>query len=250
MTIQPVYIQQPKLVESSGICRSLLIPDSYLSHNDAGSAPVLYAFDANGANKGEFPLLTKAVDCEDISSAVVNGVPTIILADVGDNTCVRSSYKIYVVAEIGTPMAVKVVPIEFKYPDGKKRNCESCALLPDGRIILVTKSYPAQSGPTQVFTILSWLCGNKTTTVVAGPELNKNMSIITSMDFHTQLFVLLGNQKAHIFSPLWIKIGEKALPKSFQPEGICWTHDLQGFLMTSEVDKTKGGLTPLWNVPL
>lgn len=245
MTIHPVYIQQPKLIESSGICRSN-IDAMYLSHND-GADSALYRFDAAGNAVGILKSAMKTTDFEDTSSAIVNGVPTIILGDFGDNTCTRSSYKIIVVREDGSALTSN---ISFTYPDGKKRNCEACALLPNGVIVLVTKAYPAQSGPTQVFTIRSWLSDDKSTTVTAGPVLSKSMANITSMDTYEDRFVLLGNQHAYFFDLSWKSFGNIALPKSFQPEGLCYAHDGESLLMTSEVDKTKGGLTPLWTIPL
>ena len=47
-----LYIKQPKLIESSGICRSVTTPGVYYSHNDSGSAPVLYGFNELGEAAG------------------------------------------------------------------------------------------------------------------------------------------------------------------------------------------------------
>jgi hypothetical protein len=245
-----IYIKQPKLIESSGICRSVTTPGLYYSHNDSGSLPVLYGFNEMGEALGEFPLKCKAIDCEAVSSAMVNGVPTIILADVGDNNCARPSYRINVVIE-GSPTPHAVKSINFAYPDGKRRNCEAVVLLPNGIIYLITKSYPKISGLTQVFQLMSWLSGDSGTICFPGPVLNAKMGIITDANYKDGQIVLLGNGKAHIFnSGDWVNFRSVPMPVSTQPEGVCFSHDGKKLLMTSETNKTAGVLTPLYSVPI
>jgi len=251
-------LQNPAIRESSGICRSNTRAGVYWTHNDSGNATVLYAFGTDGRNLGAFPLSTRSIDAEDCASAIVRGVPTLILADVGDNKCNRASYKIFVVTEPTNPTPVKLTArtITFSYPDGKHRNCESCALLPDGRVVLVTKSFPTASGASRVFTISSFLSGAGTTTVEAGPTLSSTFKTITSMDILGNRMVLLGvgsgKARAGLFPLLdwthptkWVN-----LPVSAQPEGICFTQDGLSVLLTSEVPSGVKGLTPLHTVSL
>jgi hypothetical protein len=245
-----IYIQQPKLIESSGVCRSVTTPGLYYSHNDSGALPVLYGFNEMGEALGEFPLNCKAIDCEAVSSAMVNGVPTIILADVGDNNCARPSYRINVIVE-GSPTPHAVKSINFTYGDGKKRNCEAVTLLPDGRIFLFTKSYPSASGPTTLFILTSWLSGDSATICYKGPVLNSSMGIITDANYKDGQTVLLGNGKAHLFNTgNWTETRAITMPKSLQPEGVCFSHDGKKLLMTSETNKTAGVLTPLYSVTI
>jgi len=246
-----IYIRQPKLIESSGICRSVRTPGLYYSHNDSGSLPVLYGFNDLGEALGEFPLACKAIDGEAMSSAMVNGVPTIILADVGDNNCARPSYRINVLTE-GSPTPHAVKSINFTYPDGKKRNCEAVILMPDGKIVLITKCYPTISGKTTVFTITSWLSGDSGTVCYAGPTLDATLGIITDATYKDGLIGLLGNGKTHLFNAgNWTKIRSVTMPKSVQPEGVCFSHDGKQILMTCEVQASATiKLTPLYSVLL
>lgn len=243
-----LYIKQPKLIESSGICRSVMTPGLYYSHNDSGSAPVLFGFNELGEAMGEFPLNAKAIDCEAVSSAMVNGLPTIILADIGDNNCARPSYRINVIIE-GSPTPHAVRTINFTYQDGKKRNCEAVVLLPDGKIVLITKCYPTISGKTTVFIITSVLSGADKTECTMGPVLNSKLGIITDASYKDGRLALLGNGKAHLFNfGDWVNYKSVTLPVSSQPEGICFSHDGKKLLMTSETNKTAGVLTPLYSV--
>lgn len=249
----PVFIQYPELNESSGICRSNLVPGAYYSHNDSGSAPTLYRFDEQGNALGKFPLSTKSVDAEDIGSAVVNGRPTLVIGDFGDNNCTRTTYKIIVVVEAEAETTLPVSLIPFSYPDGKKRNCEACFLLPSGKIVLVTKSYPAASGPTQIFTILSWLSGDSGTVVQPGPKLDTTMGVITAADINSSgTVVLMGNGKAYLFNEGFYgtRLKTITMPRDFQPEAICFNHAGDALLMTSETNRAVGGLTPLHRIAL
>jgi len=247
-----MIIQHPQLTESSGLCRSVLRPGIYFSHNDSGSKPVLYAFDETGAAAGAINISATAVDIEDCSSANVGGRPIIIMADVGDNKCSRTSYRIIVINE-DDPTKLQYIP--FTYPDLKRRNCEAVSLLEDGRILLVTKNYPLISGPTQVFTILSFLSGDTGTIVVPGPILNKSLGTITAMDTMGKRAVLMGNGKAYRYEPvsgtitmssLSVAPIQTTMPRTTQPEAICFSHDGLSYLMTSETGGSS--LTPLHRV--
>lgn len=251
-----LYINQPKLIESSGLCRSLTTPGLYYSINDAGNAPILYGFNELGENLGEFPISVKATDCEAISSALVNGVPTIILADIGDNNCTRLSYRLNVIAE-GTSTNVPTFnrSINFTYPDGKKRNCEACVLLPNGKIILITKSYPPASGPTQIFTITSWLSGDSGTICFAGPVLSAKLGTVTDADYKDGVITLMGIIQnvptVHFFNAgNWTPFRSVKCEKAYQAEAMCLSHDGTKILVTSETNKTAGAKTPLYLVSI
>lgn len=257
MIVSPnlVKLDNPKITESSGICRSVRHPGVYWTHNDSGNAPILFAFDETGKDLGAFPLMTKAIDCEDISSALVGGIPTIILADVGDNSCTRRSYCIFVVTEPEplSPGQLMVTKIPFMYPDGKSRNCEAVNLLPNGSIVLTTKSYPALSGPTTEFTISSWLSKAKATVVYCSGVRDARLGIITASDNREGVDVLMGNGRSYIFSdPTHPRSVKKTvtMPKDIQPEAVCLSHDGKYLLMTSETNKTLGATTPLHFVAL
>lgn len=236
-------LQNPKIKESSGICRSVLHKDVYWTHNDSGNAPIFFAIDKYGKNIGEFPLQTKSTDAEDCSSAMVNGVPTLILGDVGDNACKRGTYHIYVVTEPETlvPQKLPVKVITFKYPDGKSRNCEACALLPDGTITLMTKSFPVKSGPTTKFVITSWLSGALETTVSPGIIIESKFGTVTGIDSYNDKDLILGIRSnigtAFIVDRITGTQKNIKVAMARQREAICFSHDMSSVIVTSEGDK-------------
>jgi hypothetical protein len=229
-------IQSSIIREASGICRSYRLPDRFVVHNDSGNTPTLYYLKDDGVVLDSKTPIQTATDTEDCASADVGGVPYIVLADVGDNNCARLSYRIYVVNEL----TYSVFSINFKYPDGKKRNCEACYLTKTGVIVLVTKNYPSLSGPTQVFYVMSVLSGASSTTVIPGPVLPSTLGTITGADCVNGWVVLLGNGRAHIYKEgNWLdKIQEIVHPKLYQPEGICFDFDARSLLIVSEANRT------------
>lgn len=225
------------LGEVSGICRSVLHTGIYWVHNDSGNAPIFFATNENGDDIASFRLNIKPVDTEDCSSGMINGVPTLILGDFGDNGCKRGTYRIFVFTEPSDLTAKTVLEpkvITYKYPDNKCRNCEACALMPDGTITVVTKSYPLKSGPTIRYTIKSWLSGHDTTTVTKVCEYPSSYRTITAMDSMIGRDILLGGGYVQILNPKYSKV--KCAP-SPQPESLCWSHDGTKFLVASEQNR-------------
>jgi hypothetical protein len=240
-------LQNSKIKEASGICRSVLHPNVYWTHNDSGNAAVFFAIDSTGKNLGEFPLQIKPADAEDCSSAMVNGVPTLIFGDFGDNKCSRGTYHIYVVTEPNelTPQSLPAQKISFKYPDGLSRNCEACSLLSDGTITIVTKSWPQKSGPTMRYTIRSWLSGDEKTTISAGERVSSSYGTITGMDTMEKedgvFDVLLGIKSsigyAHIINRDSKAYRNIRVSSAVQREGICFNHDGSSVIVVSERDR-------------
>lgn len=244
-----------KILEASGICRDVGSNGLYWVHNDSGNAPVVYQTTDDGMDVASFLLPIKTIDIEDCSCEMVNGVNTLILADVGDNNCTRTSYKIFVVDVSSLPKQTKSIStIEFTYPDGKKRNCESCALLPNGKIVLVTKCYPTISGKTQVFTIESHLSGASGVFVTAGPVLNANLGIIMGMDYSAERkeFMLLGNGRLHFFAEGdWFREIKNVIhPKINQPEGCCYGHVGGSAVVVGEAVKGSGKTSEIVTAPI
>jgi hypothetical protein len=226
--------------------------DVYFTHNDSGALACFFKFNLDGMIVGKTQFLYATRDCEDCSSNIVNGKKTYILADVGDNAVNRKGYNILVRQE-GPLNLLSMYNIPFMYADGKSRNCESCILNEDGTITLITKNYPLISGPTQEFTIHSILSGSDKTIVEPKPLVRLPAKYtIMSADKLGDRTVLLGGGYAHIFlnndlGSVPIRI---TMPKSLQPEAICFSHDGKKLIMTSETNKTPGALTDLYIVTL
>ena len=235
-----VKILPINIKEASGICRSILHPGIYYVNNDSGNKTILYAINENAQVVAELRFSTGAADAEDCSSALVNGVPTLILCDVGDNDCKRKGHTIFVIEEPSILETQVVTPkkIIFSYPDNKCRNCEACSLNTDGTISVITKSFPPVSGPATRFEIKSWLSGNTETVVSPGIVLNRKYGTVTGMDNYQGTDLILGiqsgNATGYIVSepPKNVKI-----QKTLQNEGICFSHDKTKIITVSERDR-------------
>jgi hypothetical protein len=227
-----------KTTEASGICKSIQHDGIYWVHNDSGNKPIFYATNEKGENIKEFPLNIKTIDTEDCSSGLINGVPTIILGDFGDNKLKRKVYTIYVFTEpsdlsISQKLEAKI--IKYSYPDNKSRNCEACSLLPNGTINVITKSYPIGSGHTTKYNIKSWLSGHENVYVTKIREFSSRYGIITAMDTFNDVDILLGGGYVHIFGNQAYK--KVKIPKSPQPEALSWTHDGKSAIILSEQNR-------------
>ncbi|MEO1526471.1 MAG: hypothetical protein AAFX06_13625 [Planctomycetota bacterium] len=136
-------LDSDKLTESSGLAFSHVDDECVWSHNDSGGAARLYAFNEKGDCCGRLTLEdVKAVDWEDMAS-FVDGVPRLIIADVGDNSARRGSVSLYLLDEPNPKKKTKVGSfhhLKVQYADGG-RDCESVAVdVANRRILLLSKS--------------------------------------------------------------------------------------------------------------
>jgi hypothetical protein len=110
----------PELPETSGLAVSRRNPGLLWSHNDSGSAAVLFALDASGAVHGRVRLPIRTRDWEDVSSAPCGSEACLFIADIGDNRTVRRQIRIYRVPEPAPGDAETAPPQLFNatYSDG------------------------------------------------------------------------------------------------------------------------------------
>lgn len=134
-------LQNAKIDEASGLARSQRYPDVYWVANDDGPS-VLYAIDSTGKDLGRVTVKDASNrDWEDLASFMLDGVPYLVAADIGDNDGKRKDVRLYIIEE---PEAGddKVKPewrIEFTYPEGP-RDAESVAIDVDNeRVLILTK---------------------------------------------------------------------------------------------------------------
>ena len=156
-------IQNPRLIESSGVAVSRTYPDVLWSHNDSGDGPYLYATDLHGDDRGRFVVAgAAAIDWEDMSLGpcpiqfLLESRPSrqyatscVYLADTGDNLEIRPFVTVYAVPEpqppanggdtLGTTRAAAV--LHLRYPDGS-HDVEGIYVSPrDTALYLVSKGY-------------------------------------------------------------------------------------------------------------
>ena len=142
-------IGNPELTEISGLAASQLDDDLLWALNDGGNPASLYALDHTGITVAEVPLDVPNRDWEDLAAVRRNGVPCLLIADIGDNQARHAHAVIHLVEEpalprtSGKPLS-PVISQQFRYEDGP-HDAESLAVADDALWIL-TKSPAGDSG--------------------------------------------------------------------------------------------------------
>jgi hypothetical protein len=120
-------IENPHLIEASGMVASRKYFGYYWSHNDSGNPNVIYLVDSTGKGMKEVEIKGAINrDWEDISLFVEkNGTSTIFIGDFGDNNAVWPFCTLYWVTEpdiksIPTNSTATSSSITFTLPDGSR----------------------------------------------------------------------------------------------------------------------------------
>lgn len=146
--IEEYLIDDARISESSGLARSHRDGDVLWTHNDSGGRAQTYAVDARGHYLGTLQLQPALnLDWEDMTSFVEDGVPRLLIADMGDNDAFRPFLTFYIVEEpdlsaLPRPFEVRTTPlrqVQAMYPDGP-RDAESIAVdANEGSIYILSK---------------------------------------------------------------------------------------------------------------
>lgn len=140
-------VENSNIVEASGIGMSQRRDDLFWVHNDSNNEELLFAVGLGGEDMGAFRINGVTMrDWEAMASYEVDGVPYIVIADVGDNHSERPYYNLYGVVEpqvvqgLGETSIDVAWHMKFQYEDGP-RNCESMAIDEvTNEILLVSKN--------------------------------------------------------------------------------------------------------------
>lgn len=143
--VQTGTLQDPELVELSGLAASRTHSSVLWASNDSGDSARIFALDPAGAAIATIAVTgAEARDWEDIAA----GDDALYIGDIGDNFAQRPSVTIYRVDEpdpaAGTD--VEATAIELTYPDGPH---DAEALMVDGpsrNLVIVTKELSGTSG--------------------------------------------------------------------------------------------------------
>lgn len=116
--------------EASGLTPSVRHPGVYWTHNDninlpassQRSEPLLFALNARGVLQATLSLSpVRQRDWEAITSGLIDGEPTLIVGDIGDNRNTWPDYRIWFVPEprdVGGKLSARPTAlIRFRYPD-------------------------------------------------------------------------------------------------------------------------------------
>lgn len=136
-------LQDPAIVESSGLARSANVSGRLWTHNDSGGGTTIYAIDSAGRTSARFSLGNAShKDWEAMASAKQGSVNYIYIGDIGDNGMKRTSIFVHRVREPAASATGGVLTpetYEFRYADGR-HNAEGMMVNPTTqRIYIVTK---------------------------------------------------------------------------------------------------------------
>lgn len=158
---QTGQLQTGNLDELSGLAVSRRQSGVLWAHGDGGHKPRLHALAPDGQRRATWKLKGAPVDdWEDLAlgpcslEPVLAGSDCLYLADTGDNEGKREVFRVLRLAEPQVPptlpdgpLAVDEAAIEvypFRFPDGGQ-DVEALAVLPDTRVILLTKRNDGRS---------------------------------------------------------------------------------------------------------
>jgi hypothetical protein len=146
-------IRSKEITESSGLAVSGCQEGVLWTHNDSGNAPLLFAINSAGADRGTWTVAgAKSGDWEDIAEFKGKGECYLYIGDIGNNSRTRSEFTIYRVRE---PLAGEkknaaetgaVESLKFTYPDFR-HDAETLMVHPQtGDIYVVTKRISGAAG--------------------------------------------------------------------------------------------------------
>lgn len=248
-------LEDAGLDESSGL---VMDKAGFLwSHNDSQGEPVLFRFDAQGKSLGKVTLSgVENVDWEDLSLVNYEGQEFILQSDIGNNWHRRDECPLYLIPTTGIGSEVNVLRTFTVSFGGESINCESVAYDDaTDTLYLVEKNYDESA---RLYFIESFMAGDDKREAVELCRLD--LEIVTAMD--------LKGSKAAILTPKVIHYYEKGLEQSWQDvftrkskkialpeilpqaEGLCFSHDTQFLLMSSETDGHGLDLTQIYKIDL
>jgi hypothetical protein len=141
-------LQDPALVEVSGLAASAKNASTLWAHNDSGDTARLFAITPSGATRAVYTLTgATAIDWEDmaIGPGPASGTPYLYAGDIGDNAQARSDVAVYRVPEPtvtdgGAQPLAGVDRLTLRYPDGP-HDAEAMFVDPrSGELYLIQKS--------------------------------------------------------------------------------------------------------------
>lgn len=243
-------VQIAGLDESSGLAASRKHPGVFWTHNDGGG-PYLYAFDRAGKKRGRVRITgAKIFDWEDIAIGPGNHI---YAGDIGDNDRRRKNIIVYRLEEPepGAAKSKAAQAIVMHYPDGA-HDAEALLVHPKtGDIYVVTKARGANTR-TRVY---------KAPAAARSPVMLKHVADVTFPN-ESNFTLLLGRVTGGGISPDgkhvvlcdYFRAYEATVPgdnfdsvwtgpwrpvdigRRVQGEGICYRHDGNALLATSEGD--------------
>jgi hypothetical protein len=237
-------IDDPRVVESSGLVASRRHAGVLWIHNDSGDAARLFAVGRGGRVLATLRLA--GVQARDWEAMAVGrddrGAPALFVGDIGDNQGVWPSVAVYRVAEPARlrDATVRAERYRLRYPDGP-RDAEALLVDPRGNRLYVASKDEARGSLYQAPAALRGDRVNLLRRVGRVPPLVTDGGF--SPDGRT--LVLRDYQAAHVYAASGGRLATVPLPLQQQGESIAFSADGRSLLAGSE-----GGGSEIWRVPL
>ena len=183
----------PEIPETSGLAVSRRTPGLLWSHNDSGSAAVLFALDGLGKVHGRVRLPIRTRDWEDVSSAPCGSEACLFIADIGDNRTARRQIRIYRVLE-PAPADIETAPPQLfnaTYTDGP-HNAEAMFVI-GMDLFIITRDrtgslYRATLTTTETRELTLWHAGELGLAAVTDAEPSHDQKTVVVRTSHEAVF--------------------------------------------------------------
>jgi hypothetical protein len=245
-------LDDPTLIESSGLVASRSTPGILWSHNDSGTPADLYCMGLDGASCGRWAVAGAANrDWEDIAAGPGPDprVDFLYIGDIGDNVHAFSSITVYRIPEPAIsgvkvdPITARAEALVLKYPDGP-HDAEALLVHPvTGAIYVITKG-----ADTGVYKASASSTGSAPTILekIAHLSLFANFADVTGGDISPDgsrvalatyggWYELALSPRSRDFDSIWTttptRIGQRV---GRQWESIAYSSDGASVFMTSE----------------
>ena len=239
-----VRLDDPRIVESSGLALSRRHPGVVWTHNDSGDAARLFAVGSDGRTRAVLTLAgVEARDWEAVAAGRDDrGRPALFAGDIGDNNGVWPEVAVYRVTEPAALRDATVAAARYRlrYADGP-HNAEALLIDPRSNRLYVATKAEAGGGLYRAPARLDPAGINVLHRVARVPPVVTDGAFLPG----GRGFVLRDYQQAHVYTAAGRRAGSFDLPLQFQGESLAVSADGRSLLVGSE-----GPDSELWQVPL
>jgi hypothetical protein len=237
-------IDDPRVVESSGLVTSRRHPGVLWTHNDSGDAARLFAVGRDGRVLATLQLA--GVEARDWEAMAMGrddrGAPALFVGDIGDNQGVWPWVTVYRVAEPARlrDATVRAERYRLRYPDGP-RDAEALLVDPRGNRLYVASKDEAGGS---LYQAPATLRGDRVNLL---RRVGRVPALVTDGGFSPdgRTLVLRDYQAAHVYAASGGRLATVPLPLQPQGESITFSADGRSLLAGSE-----GAGSEIWRVPL
>ena len=244
--------------ESSGLVLSHRNENCFWTHNDSGDAPRLFLVHRDGRTIARLKVAgAKALDWEDIAFSTIDGVPRIIIGDIGGNAFKRDYVTLYILSEPKFQFDVSkpTKPIESVatvetsvdiYFKGGVTNYEGIAVdHAANEILIFEKSIAGRIYSVQFpdltkkkVEVEAKLIGQSTIPFASACDISADSKSMVVLTYRSGFLFSRSTKKDGIVED-WTDTFNRepiefSLPKMHQPEAVCFSKDSKSIYLTSE----------------